>query len=71
MKIVAWRIYHKLCAMLNREDGQDLVEYSLILALIALAVTTGLHRLAEHIGFAYFRLGFAVRYLADPQSFHF
>lgn len=33
-------MYAKLQSLMNREEGQDLVEYALLLSLIALAVIT-------------------------------
>jgi pilus assembly protein Flp/PilA len=38
---------------LSKEDGQDLVEYALIIALIALACVGGLNSLATAIGTAF------------------
>jgi pilus assembly protein Flp/PilA len=45
-------VYLKLCvkaqSLLNREEGQDLVEYALVVCLIALAAISG----AKHVGTA-------------------
>ena len=38
---------------LVREDGQDLVEYALLVALIAFAATSGMHTLASSINSAF------------------
>jgi pilus assembly protein Flp/PilA len=40
-------------ASLKREDGQDLIEYALLVALIALAATTGMKALATGINTAF------------------
>jgi pilus assembly protein Flp/PilA len=38
---------------LVQEDGQDLVEYALLVALIAFAATSGMHTLATSINSAF------------------
>jgi pilus assembly protein Flp/PilA len=38
---------------LVQEDGQDLVEYALLVALISLAATSGMHTLASSINGAF------------------
>ncbi len=53
----------KLSAMLRqliREDGQDLVEYALLVALIAFACTSGVGKLATSINSAFSKLGSAM-----------
>ncbi len=50
----------KLPAMLRRlirEDGQDLVEYALLVALIAFATTAGIGSLATSINSAFSKIG--------------
>ena len=42
-------MYVKLQDLMNREEGQDLVEYALLVALIALAVITGVKGVASAI----------------------
>jgi pilus assembly protein Flp/PilA len=39
--------------LLKAEDGQDLIEYALVVALIALAATTGMNSLAAGINSAF------------------
>lgn len=39
--------------LLEKEEGQDLVEYALIVALIALAATAGMESLADAINTFY------------------
>lgn len=53
MGLLAWNIYFTLRLLLEREEGQDLVEYALIVALIALAATAGMQSLANAINSAY------------------
>ncbi len=51
----------KLCLrvqfVLSREDGQDLIEYALVVALIAFAATAGLNTLAADINIAFTNIG--------------
>ena len=42
-------LHFKANALLVREEGQDLVEYALVVALLALAATAGLNGLASAI----------------------
>jgi pilus assembly protein Flp/PilA len=43
------KLYVKFQDLMNREEGQDLVEYALILALIALGATVAMKALATAI----------------------
>ena len=40
-----------------RQDGQDLVEYALVVALIALAATAGMNTLASDLSAAFSTVG--------------
>lgn len=40
-------------SLILREEGQDLVEYALVVALIALAATAGMNSLASSISSAF------------------
>ena len=42
-------LYVRLQNLLNREDGQDLVEYALVVALIALATVSGVKNVSSAI----------------------
>jgi pilus assembly protein Flp/PilA len=53
MKDILLKLYIKIQGLLSQEDGQDLVEYALIVALIALACTVGMKSLATSIGSAF------------------
>jgi pilus assembly protein Flp/PilA len=46
-------LYLKFRDLVHREEGQDLVEYALIVALIALAATVGMKSLANGINHAF------------------
>jgi pilus assembly protein Flp/PilA len=57
MGLVSWKLYFALRSLIEREEGQDLVEYALIVALIALAATAGMTSLATAINSAFQHLG--------------
>jgi len=42
-------LYVKLQNLMNREEGQDLVEYALLVCLIALAAITGVSKVATAV----------------------
>jgi pilus assembly protein Flp/PilA len=42
-------LYVKMQSLMNREDGQDLVEYALLVCLIALAAITGVQNVASAV----------------------
>jgi pilus assembly protein Flp/PilA len=43
--------------MFRQENGQDLVEYALVIALIALAATAGMSTLAQDINNSFSNIG--------------
>jgi len=47
------KLYVKFLELKNSEDGQDLVEYALVVALIAFGATTGMTSLAGGINTAF------------------
>ncbi len=47
----------RIVAALKRTDGQDMVEYALVVALIAFAATAGIKSLATKISSAYTSTG--------------
>jgi len=47
------RLSVKLQSILSQEDGQDLIEYVLVAALIALGATAGMNALATAINNAF------------------
>jgi pilus assembly protein Flp/PilA len=51
------KLYIKIQDLLSQEEGQDLVEYALIVALIALAATAGMKTLATAINNGFTSLG--------------
>lgn len=57
MKDILLKLYIKVQVLLSQEEGQDLVEYALIVALIALAATAGMKTLATAINGGFTTLG--------------
>jgi pilus assembly protein Flp/PilA len=47
------KTYIKLQNLMAREEGQDLVEYALVVALIAFGAVAGMSRLATEINVAF------------------
>ena len=46
-------LYIKLQLLIDREDGQDMIEYALMVALVALGAVSGVKGLAGGIGTAF------------------
>jgi pilus assembly protein Flp/PilA len=46
------KVYAATIALVTRQEGQDLVEYSLVIALLAFASVAGMHSLASGISVA-------------------
>ncbi len=57
MKDILLKLYIKIQDLLSQEEGQDLVEYALIVALIALACCAGMKSLATAINGGFTTLG--------------
>jgi pilus assembly protein Flp/PilA len=53
-------LYVKFQNLINREDGQDLVEYALVVALIAFGATAGMKSLATGINTAFTNISSAL-----------
>ena len=53
MKNLLNQLYVKFQALKNQEEGQDLVEYALVVALIAFGATAGMGALAGGINTAF------------------
>jgi pilus assembly protein Flp/PilA len=47
----------KVQTLLLQEEGQDLIEYALVVALIAFAATVGMKQLATDINTAFVNIG--------------
>ena len=57
IRIELLKLRSKLQNLLTREEGQDLIEYALVVALIALAATAGMNSLASSINTAFTGIG--------------
>ena len=57
MKDQLWKFSIKIQNILNREEGQDLIEYALVVALIAFAATAGMSTVATDINAAFTSIG--------------
>ena len=52
-----WMLSLKIQSLLKNEEGQDLIEYALVVALIALAATAGMSTVASDINVAFSNIG--------------
>jgi pilus assembly protein Flp/PilA len=57
MKDMFLKLVAKMQSTLMREEGQDLIEYALVVALIAFAATAGMKALATDINTAFTSIG--------------
>ena len=57
MKETLLKLSVKLQTLMLREEGQDLIEYALVVALIAFAATAGMSTLAKDINQAFTSIG--------------
>ena len=48
---------HQMARSLRQEHGQDLIEYALVVALIAFAATAGMSSVAGKINNAFIKIG--------------
>ncbi len=52
--------YAKVKSIVLREEGQDLVEYALVVALIAVGATAGMQSLASNLNTVFSNIGTSV-----------
>ena len=57
MQKILLNFYLRVQSLLPEEEGQDLIEYALVLALIAFAATAGMSSLAGSINNAFSSVG--------------
>ena len=57
MEYQCWSLINKVRNFLKDEEGQDLIEYALVVALIAFAATAGMGTLATSINDAFTKMG--------------
>lgn len=53
-RLLGWRVWVEIW---RDEKGQDLIEYALVAALIALAATAGMNTVASNINTAFSKVG--------------
>lgn len=49
MNNLGFKLYLKIRDLMTREEGQDLVEYALLITLVALAAVTGIRKVSGAI----------------------
>ena len=57
MKDMMLKLSVQIQSLMMSEEGQDLIEYALVVALIALAATAGMGTLANSINTAFTNIG--------------
>ena len=57
MKEQLWKLSIKIQNILGSDEGQDLIEYALVVALIAFAATAGMSTVANNINTAFSNIG--------------
>ena len=53
MNTMLLKLFVKFQDLMNREEGQDLVEYALVVALVAFGATVGMKTLASGLNSAF------------------
>lgn len=61
MHYALWILKSKIEQWTGKEDGQDLVEYALLVALVSLAATVGMRTLASDISTSFSTVGSTLR----------
>jgi pilus assembly protein Flp/PilA len=57
MQTTLWKLYSRLQTLILQEEGQDLIEYALVVALIAFAAVTSMQGLAVDINNTFLAIG--------------
>ena len=57
MQGTLWNLYSRLRNLFLREEGQDLVEYTLLFAVVALAATAGMQSAAGGVNAVFTAVG--------------
>jgi pilus assembly protein Flp/PilA len=60
MQLKMWMLYSGMQRLIKREEGQDLIEYALVVALIAFAAVTAMQTLAVDINAVFTGIGTAL-----------
>jgi pilus assembly protein Flp/PilA len=67
MNTMLLKLYVKFQDLASREEGQDLVEYALVVALIAFGATAGMSQLAKGLNTAFSNIRSFAGGLRTPQ----
>jgi pilus assembly protein Flp/PilA len=57
MQTTLWSLYSRLQTLMLQEEGQDLIEYALVVALIAFAAVASMQILANDINNTFLAIG--------------
>jgi pilus assembly protein Flp/PilA len=57
MQATLWNLYSRLRSLFLQEKGQDLVEYALVVAMIALGATAGMQAAAGGVNGVFIAIG--------------
>jgi len=60
MNTMLLKMYVKFQDLLNREEGQDLVEYALVLAIIALGIVTSMKAVTTALSTTFSSIGSSI-----------
>jgi pilus assembly protein Flp/PilA len=57
MQTTLWKLYSRLQTLILQDEGQDLIEYALVVALIAFAAVASMQILANDINATFVAIG--------------
>jgi pilus assembly protein Flp/PilA len=57
MQTTLWNLYSGLQNLMLRDEGQDLIEYAMVFALIAFGATAAMHTLAGSVNTVFITIG--------------
>ena len=60
MQLKMWMLYSEMQRLTKREEGQDLIEYALVVALIAFAAVASMQTVANDINAIFVAIGTAL-----------
>jgi pilus assembly protein Flp/PilA len=60
MQLKTWMLYSGMQRLIKREEGQDLIEYALVVALIAFAAVASMQTVANDINAIFVAIGTAL-----------
>ena len=57
MQTTLWNLYSRLQNLMLRDEGQDLIECAMVVALIAFGTTAAMHALAGSVNTVFITIG--------------